>query len=116
MCDLLLVEAILLYKKWKIEDWDKIYSDIPSRQVKVVVDNRHFIQTNENATLCLRPEGLQAKIDLACSKAGLESRAFVRPSGTEDIVRVYAEAVSQKAVDDLAKEVAQLVRDFSKIL
>ena len=34
-------------------------------------------------------------------------RCFVRPSGTEDVVRVYAEAASQEAADELALLVAQ---------
>ena len=38
-------------------------------------------------------------------------RAFARPSGTEDAVRVYAEADTQAAADSLAREVAQLVFD-----
>lgn len=33
-------------------------------------------------------------------------RSFVRPSGTEDVVRVYAEASTQKSADALAREVA----------
>lgn len=33
-------------------------------------------------------------------------RAFVRPSGTEDVVRVYAEASTQKFADLLAQAVA----------
>ena len=36
-------------------------------------------------------------------------RCFVRPSGTEDVVRVYAEASTVEAADSLAKSVAQLV-------
>ena len=36
-------------------------------------------------------------------------RAFVRPSGTEDIVRVYAEAATQEAADTLALDVARHV-------
>ena len=36
-------------------------------------------------------------------------RAFVRPSGTEDVVRVYAEAVTQEAADGLALAVARHV-------
>ena len=39
-------------------------------------------------------------------------RAFVRPSGTEDVVRVYAEAASNVEADDLAAEVADLVRQM----
>ena len=42
--------------------------------------------------------------------AGFPSgRAFVRPSGTEDVVRVYAEASSQEAADQLALHVARQV-------
>jgi phosphoacetylglucosamine mutase len=37
-------------------------------------------------------------------------RAFVRPSGTEDIVRVYAEAETQDAANSLAHKVSDLVR------
>lgn len=34
-------------------------------------------------------------------------RSFVRPSGTEDVVRVYAEAATQDEADQLAKQVPQ---------
>ena len=37
-------------------------------------------------------------------------RAFVRPSGTEDVVRVYAEAETQEEADELAQKVAAHVR------
>ena len=33
------------------------------------------------------------------------------PSGTEDVVRIYAEAETQQLCDDLANKVAQLVFD-----
>lgn len=36
-------------------------------------------------------------------------RSFVRPSGTEDIVRVYAEAADQASADALAQTVRALV-------
>lgn len=36
-------------------------------------------------------------------------RSFVRPSGTEDVVRVYAEAVTQEQADELAATVARHV-------
>jgi phosphomannomutase len=43
----------------------------------------------------------------------LQARAFVRPSGTEDIVRVYSEAATQEAADALAARVAQ-VREHTR--
>lgn len=36
-----------------------------------------------------------------------------RPSGTEDVVRVYAEAVTQQDADKLAIEVARLVHNMA---
>lgn len=36
-------------------------------------------------------------------------RAFARPSGTEDVVRVYAEASTQEQADALAAAVARAV-------
>ncbi|VCX42199.1 unnamed protein product, partial [Gulo gulo] len=52
--------------------------------------------------------GLQEAIDDLVKKYKL-SRAFVRPSGTEDIVRVYAEADSQENADSLAHAVSLAV-------
>ena len=36
-------------------------------------------------------------------------RVFVRPSGTEDVVRIYAEGSTQAQADRLAKEACSLV-------
>lgn len=35
----------------------------------------------------------------------------MRPSGTEDVVRVYTEADTQEAADELAARVSQHVKD-----
>ena len=42
---------------------------------------------------------------------GIWVRAQRRPSGTEDVVRVYAEAATREATDALARTVAQLIWD-----
>ena len=39
---------------------------------------------------------------------------FSRPSGTEDIVRVYAEASTQVEADQLADEVRKVVEELTK--
>lgn len=48
--------------------------------------------------------------EATCCCAG---RAFVRPSGTEDVVRIYAEAASQADADRLAVEAARLVHSLA---
>jgi hypothetical protein len=57
--------------------------------------------------------GLQERIDAAVAKHQL-GRSFVRPSGTEDLVRVYAEADTQANADALAEEVVAIVNELCK--
>lgn len=56
--------------------------------------------------------GLQDEINLILSKYS-KGRSFVRPSGTEDVVRVYAEAATSKEADSLASEVSSKVYDMA---
>ena len=42
-----------------------------------------------------------------------QGRCFVRPSGTEDVVRVYAEAATQADADALALKTAQAVHELA---
>jgi len=111
LSDMLLVDAILQLKQWDIFTWDALYHDMPSRQCKVYVHDRTMIQTNDTETRCLVPERLQQALDdvVATIPGG---RAFVRPSGTENVVRVYAEATTSHDADFLATQAARLVHDI----
>jgi phosphoacetylglucosamine mutase len=109
--DLLLVDAILFLQDMPMQDWIGLYTDLPSRQVKVQVKDRTVITTNFNETKCLTPTGVQPELDVAMTT--YSGRAFVRPSGTEDVVRVYAEAPTQGAADALASEAVAIVRRLS---
>ena len=90
LSDMLLVEVALYHMSYTVEAWDKLYSDLPNRLVKVKVGDRNAFVTEDAERRLVRPLGLQAKIDEHVRKTG--GRSFVRPSGTEDVVRVYAEA------------------------
>lgn len=105
---LLLVEAILQYKGWSFQDWCGLYSDLPSRQLKVKVKDRSVIVTTDAETKVSQPSSLQELIDKETANY-THGRCFVRPSGTEDVVRVYAEASTQVEADGLAKSVAHHV-------
>lgn len=106
--DMLLVEMILAAQDWDVEQWNKAYTDLPNRQLKVKVKDRSVIQTTDAERKASSPVGLQSAIDETVAKY-THGRSFVRPSGTEDIVRVYAEADTQSTADKLANEVAVLV-------
>ncbi|XP_037698872.1 phosphoacetylglucosamine mutase isoform X1 [Choloepus didactylus] len=106
--NMLVIEAILTLKGWTVQQWDALYTDLPNRQLKVKVSDRQVISTTDAERQAVTPPGLQEAINDLVKKYRL-SRAFVRPSGTEDVVRVYAEADSQENADNLAHEVSLAV-------
>ncbi|KAK6229320.1 hypothetical protein SCA6_018271 [Theobroma cacao] len=108
---LLLVEAILQHMDWSIHKWNELYQDLPSRQLKVKVVDRTAVVTTNAETVAVTPPGIQEAIDAETAKYP-RGRCFIRPSGTEDVVRVYAEASTQEAADSLANSVAKLVDQF----
>eukprot|EP01018_Ginkgo_biloba_P022870 Gb_09988 [translate_table: standard] len=85
----------------------------PSFMVKVA--DRTAVVTTDAETKVARPLGLQEAIDSEVAKYSL-GRAFVRPSGTEDVIRVYAEAITQEAADMLAQAVAVHVHQFAGLV
>ncbi len=106
LSDALFVEAVLCVKGWGVDEWDAVYTDLPSRQAKLPVKDRSAVVTVEDESRLVAPAALQAAID-ALVAARTSGRAFVRPSGTEDVVRVYAEADTQEAADALCAEVGK---------
>uniref|UniRef100_A0A8C4N9Z4 Phosphoacetylglucosamine mutase n=1 Tax=Eptatretus burgeri TaxID=7764 RepID=A0A8C4N9Z4_EPTBU len=108
LSDLLAVEAMLSLLDLSLPQLYALYTDIPSRLLKVKVIDRQQITTTDAERSVTHPEGLQAAIEERVHHH-LQARAFVRPSGTEDMVRVYAESKTQESADCLAHEVALLV-------
>uniref|UniRef100_A0A672Q569 Phosphoacetylglucosamine mutase n=1 Tax=Sinocyclocheilus grahami TaxID=75366 RepID=A0A672Q569_SINGR len=106
--DMLVIEAVLAIRGMSAQDWDAIYTDLPNRQLKVTVSDRRVIDTTDAERRAVSPEGLQDTIDSLVKKYK-SARSFVRPSGTEDVVRVYAEADTQESADSLAHEVSLAV-------
>lgn len=104
----LAVEAVLRLMDWSCDDWFAMYSDLPNRQIKVVVADRGVIETTDAERKCVKPAGLQAEIDKLAA-AVPKGRAFVRPSGTEDVVRVYVEAETLEATLALGQQVVDVV-------
>jgi len=114
VADALACEAALRIGGAPFDRWVAMYSDLPSRQAKVRVADRLALTTTADESRLVEPEALQAAIDAAVAEVDAASgRAFVRPSGTEDVVRVYAEAASVEQADRLAASVARAVFDLA---
>eukprot|EP00397_Hematodinium_sp_SG-2012_P015635 GEMP01015927.1.p1 GENE.GEMP01015927.1~~GEMP01015927.1.p1 ORF type:complete len:530 (+),score=139.17 GEMP01015927.1:69-1658(+) len=109
--DLLAVEAILHKSQLSPAAWFRQYADLPNRLCKVKVADRTVITTTDSERVCVTPEGLQAKLDALVAEFP-KGRSFIRPSGTEDVVRVYAEAETEELVEQLADRVSALVAEF----
>lgn len=87
------------------------YNDLPNRLVRVEVRDRNIFKAVDAERRLESPEGAQAEIDKLVGKYE-QGRSFARASGTEDAVRVYAEARTRSEADDLAQKVANVVRQF----
>lgn len=106
--DILLVETALFKRGMDLPQWNALYDDLPSRQLKAEVPDRTAIVTEDAERRVARPKKLQEMIDaLVAEYPG--GRSFVRPSGTEDIVRIYAEAVDERSAEELAERVREAV-------
>lgn len=103
--DMLLVEVVLLHRQWTPAQWDAAYTDYPNRLVKVLVQDRHVFTTSDAERKVDTPAGLQDKIDEAVKEV-VGGRSFVRPSGTEDCVRVYAEAATRSTADGACSSIS----------
>lgn len=112
LSDMLLVDYLLRTLGWTLEDWStKLYEDLPSRMLKVKVADRSVITCNSNESCCLQPASVQPLLQTAMQEV-TKGRTFIRPSGTEDVVRVYAEAASREEADSLANAAARIVYDI----
>lgn len=113
--DLLAVVVALRRLKWTSAEWLQMYTDLHSSQSKVIVPNPKVITNTPDETRALSPTGLQEAIDAAVRSCGdAFGRAFVRPSGTEPIVRVYVEASSTAAVASLRASIEAIVATYCK--
>lgn len=106
--DLLLTISILSYKNWGVKELLSLYEDLPNKQTKIVVKDRSIYRCTDSDRRLMEPLALQQDIDALLSKTE-GSRAFIRPSGTEDCIRVYVESPMEKDVLLLSQKIGDLV-------
>jgi phosphoacetylglucosamine mutase len=93
------------------EDWIGIYEELPSRQEKLHVPNKSLLKCSDDETYLLEPVTLQEELNRLMKSVEM-GRIFIRPSGTEDVVRIYAEARNREDVELLVQKTKALVNDF----
>lgn len=98
-----------------INGWHNTYVDLPSRQTKVPVTNKDLITCSSDEMRVQSPQPLQDELEAAMMTTP-QGRCFVRPSGTEDYVRVYAEAETQEGADSLALACIKAINNHVGVL
>ena len=111
-----------------MSDVTSLYDDLPYVSLKAVVPDRHIIKVSSTEQEVLEPEGkpptlchpsnlslgLQEQIE-AVFKQYDNARCFVRPSGTEDLVRVFVQAANPDHLLLIGNEVVELVKNHPVI-
>ena len=107
--DMLFAEVVLAHKSWTPENWKNTYIDLPNFLRRVEVPDRRIFVAVDAERKLKSPAGMQEQIDNLV-RLYVKGRSFVRASGTEDAVRVYAEAASKTEAGKLANSVEELVK------
>ena len=98
ICNLLMIEAVLRDRDFSLDFFNAVYKENPNKMYKVVVRDRTKWKTTWDETRLLEPSMFQGYIDYYVQNRE-ECRAFARPSGTEDILRLYVEAADEANVN-----------------
>ena len=79
------------------KQWYGLFEKLPARTYKMVVKNKDIFKTNQDQSRLISPADLQPNLD-DIMKSGC--RVFIRPSGTEDIVRIHIEGPSMLDIEE----------------
>ncbi|SBS83795.1 phosphoacetylglucosamine mutase, putative [Plasmodium ovale] len=116
MIDFIAIELSLSFLNLTINQWNKFYNPLPSYYINVPCPKKimhNIIPHPDHEKYLVEPKWLQGKIDHVVKEADAKyGRCFVRPSGTENIIRIYAEAQSVATVDEILCKVKQAVCQY----
>lgn len=111
--DMLLCLAVLQVYSMSSAEWCALYQDLPSRQVKCKVSDKSLIRCSNDEMEVVEPRALQERL-FASMSAVQQGRCFIRPSGTEDVVRIYAEAACADGIAILVADASRAIEDLIK--
>ena len=107
--NLLVIESIMKSMNLSIKDVYDFYNEIPYKIVDIKMKYNKFI-TNEDDSKIIEPKNMQIIIDELSNKYA-NSKIYVRPTGTEDYLRVYVESETddncKKIIEELSKRLKE---------
>ena len=111
LSSLIATESALRTLDLKAENIIGMYEELFSKNAKVGVKNKNIIIPNENETKLLEPVTVQNIIDDLVVKMN-KGRCFIRPSGTEDVVRIYVEGENENQVEEVMKKLVDILKEY----
>jgi phosphoacetylglucosamine mutase len=105
--DMLAVIYILQEMEMEIDDWNDFYQNNPYKLFKMEVNDKSYFETTKDEVTLTKPEKLQNYIHTICKDG---TRAFVRPSGTENYLRVYVESDSIYKVNMVSNHIEKFIK------
>ena len=93
---MLMLEAIMKDRDYSVTMLFNLYKDYPSLETNVFVDYPDKWITKWDQTELTDPVRFQDMIVIICGEVQ-EAQAFIRPSDTEDCLRLYVEAKDENA-------------------
>jgi ribosomal protein S18 acetylase RimI-like enzyme len=107
--DLFATLYILQEMKWNVQDWANTYVEYPSKLGKCAVLDKTLFRTCGDESELIEPTFLQEYINKLCSYQKHACRAFVRASGTENVVRLYVESVDDYIVGEVYSKIEAFI-------
>ena len=104
--NLLVIESIMKLMNLSLQDVYDFYNEIPYKILDIKMKYNNKFITDEDDTKILEPKNIQKIIDEITHKYQ-KSKIYVRPTGTEDCLRVYVESETddncEKIIEELSK-------------
>ena len=88
IADLFAISYVLQALDISPKQWYGLFEKLPAQTFKIVVKDKNVFKTNRDESRLLSPPELQTSLDEIMNN---ECRVFIRPSGTEDVVRLHIE-------------------------
>ena len=104
--NLLIIESILKLMNLSLKDVYNFYEEKPYKMIDIEIKEKNKYLNNDDGSKLIEPKEIQKKIDEITSKYK-NSRILIRPSETEECLRVYIESdndeINEKILDELSK-------------
>lgn len=94
-------------------EWMYMYQDYPCKQLKLY-GNKSIFTTTDFGRKLIQPFGLQNKLDSITSNYS-HSNCFVRPSGTEDLLRLYVECKDEASIQEIVDSTVSIISTYTPI-